>query len=54
MVQTGAVNDKSTLPPPVVIRVDEVNETSREAVRTLIDIDLQTFSEPTFSATSTR
>jgi ribosomal protein S18 acetylase RimI-like enzyme len=48
MVQTGAANDESPL-SPVVIRVDEVNEITQGAVRTLIDIDLQTFSEPTFS-----
>lgn len=49
MVQTGAVDDESTLLSPLVIRVDEVGEITQQAVRTLIDIDLQTFSEPTFS-----
>lgn len=48
MVQTGAANDESPL-SPVVIRVDALNGISEKAVRTLIDIDLQTFSEPTFS-----
>jgi ribosomal protein S18 acetylase RimI-like enzyme len=32
------------------IRVDEVTEVSPELVRTLIDIDLQTFAEATFSS----
>jgi len=33
----------------LAIRVDEVHEVTDEAVRTMLDIDLQTFSEPTFS-----
>ena len=49
MVRSGVVNDERTSPPLVEIQVLEVDGNSEQAVRTLIDIDLQTFSEPTFS-----
>lgn len=43
----GAVDVVDPLGPD--LRVEEVQEATNEFVRTLIDIDLKTFSEPTFS-----
>ena len=49
MSQFGFVDSEVSPSSDPTIRVDEVREISQEAVRTLLDIDLQTFSEPTFS-----
>lgn len=49
MSQIGLVDSDIATLPQLAIRVDEVNGITDLAVRTLIDIDLQTFSEPTFS-----
>lgn len=48
MVETGLARDAASLPTPDMV-VEEVSGVNSRAMRTLIDIDLQTFSEPTFS-----